>query len=148
MWAVAQGFEWILRHDRMELDRLLRLSRIQLRQHKTSSWSRTVLAQGLTRYEDGTFFKLFSEVVELRTPEAWAKWVDAAEKGGKDFKGWLRRKDELYQKVAEERERTGSFVSFNYDSVYSEGILRLWFGEEKTQRIRDRLFKCDVDRLP
>jgi hypothetical protein len=137
IWELVSDFEEILRHDRAELDRLFNLA--DGRTISKASWSRKALMQVLHRYEDGNFKNLLENVVG-QTPNSWFEWVYTAESEGKNLRGWLKWNADL------KKCRDNLPKRANYDWAYGEGVLRLWLGEKKTQRIWGLLFQSEIER--
>jgi hypothetical protein len=138
IWELVSDFEEILRHDRAELDTLFNLA--NGRTIAKASWSRKALMQALHRYEDGNFIKFLENVVG-QNPDSWFEWVYTAESEGKNLRGWLKWHADL--KKCRDNFPKGA----NYDWAYNEGVLRLWLGEKKTQRISGLLFQYEIERI-
>jgi hypothetical protein len=137
IWELISDFEEILRHDRAELDTLFNIT--NSRTVSKAAWSRKALMQVLHRYEHGSFKNILENVVG-QTPDSWFEWVRNAEYEGKNLLGWLKWNSDL------KKCRDNLPKRANYDWAYSEGVLQLWLGETKTQRIWGVLFLSQIER--
>jgi hypothetical protein len=136
IWELISDFEEILRHDNAELDTLINI--VTGKSVSKVAWSRKALMQALHRYQDGNFRKLLENVVG-QTADSLFDWVYSAEFEGKNLRGWLKWNSDL--KMC----RDNLPKQANYDWAYSEGVLRLWLGDKKTQRIWGLLFQSQIE---